>query len=180
MEAVTKKVVKLQLATAQTRIDELERRAAGASDRAKKERERKQKQKAAKKAAAAQEQQSEQRRTAARDPTTETTTENAQQIAHAARQHLQHAADGGCGSRKCGGAPGVPPHGRCRRAAGLWAGALDTNGDPAGGERWRFRRSRRGRRRNSASGSDGGAYGDGCGGAWCRPHYYRGERAAGD
>ena len=120
LEAVSKKLVKLQLATAQSRIDELERRAAGASSRAKKETERKKKQKAAKKEAAKEmQQQSEQRRAAARDPTTETTTETTQQIAHAARQHLQQPTVAVAAANVVG------PQG-CRHMAGV-------EGQPASG-----------------------------------------------
>ena len=49
---VREKMKKLQLATAQQRLDEIERRKAGTSNRAQKERERKKQQKAARKAAA--------------------------------------------------------------------------------------------------------------------------------
>ena len=165
----------LQLATMQARLRELERRAAGESNRAQKERDRKKKQKAAKKEAAKEmQQQSEQRRAAARDPTTETTTETAQQIAHAARQHLQQptvavaAANvvGPQGCRRMAGAEGQP-------ASGL-APSIPTAIQPAanvGGF--------------GAAGAGGGATARAAataapmemdGGAWCRPHYYRQRR----
>ena len=69
-EEVNEKLKKLQLATAQARLSELERRAAGETNRARKERERKKKQKAAKQAAAGQteQQRREQQRAAAQDP----------------------------------------------------------------------------------------------------------------
>ena len=90
LEAVSKKLVKLQLATAQSRIDELERRAAGASSQAKKERARKKQQKAAKRSAAGLEEQQRraQQREAATNPTQSAT---AQQLAHAAQLHAQRS-----------------------------------------------------------------------------------------
>ena len=88
LDQVKEKTKELQLATAQARIDELERRAAGDSKRAQKEKERKRKQKAAKKAASGQEekQQSDEQRAAAQASSNETAA--AQQLASAARQHF--------------------------------------------------------------------------------------------
>ena len=81
---------RLQLATMQTRLDELERRAAGESGRALKERQRKQRQKAAKKAAAAHgaQQRDGRQQAAAPDPAR---LDEAQQLARAAQQHQQRS-----------------------------------------------------------------------------------------
>ena len=87
LEEVAEKTKKLQLATVQARLGELERRAAGETNRARKERERKKRQKAAKQAAPGQTEQHrrEQQRAAAQYPAR---SEVAQQLAHAAQQHL--------------------------------------------------------------------------------------------
>ena len=113
---VLEKTKKLQLATAQARLDELERRAAGATQRAQKEKVRKQKQKAAKKAAAAAEEQQrhefeQQRATQPAQLAAE------QQLAQAAQQHStaqrQPAAcdvrTSNTGQPACGLAPTTSP-----------------------------------------------------------------------
>ena len=108
-DMVKEKTKELQLATAQTRIDELERRAAGDSKRAQKEKERKKKQKAAKKAAEGQEEQQRGQKRAA-VPASSNEAAAAQQLAHAARQHST-----GPGSPAA--AQDVVASGGCRRTA---------------------------------------------------------------
>ena len=125
----------LQLATAQARIDELERRAAGDSKRAQKEKERKRKQKAAKKAASGQEeeQQSDEQRAAAQASSNERAA--AQQLASAARQHF--AGQGSPAAKDtCGGIWRVSPHTTAASAAGcvdLRSGAEGSDADRFGG-----------------------------------------------
>ena len=105
---VKEKTKELQLATAQARIDELERRAAGDSKRAQKEKERKKKQKAAKKAAEGQEEQQRGQKRAA-VPASSNEAAAAQQLANAG----QHST--GPGSPAA--AQDVVASGGCRRTA---------------------------------------------------------------